>query len=106
MLAIDPGTSIAITGILFLYKGGILQWMTNIFCASSCNSLHMLSNSIQTLVLVEFILRYIQLIWIHGIQEFVLSFVGDMHGIPSVVVVGCLCVVRVDGVKDQRVTRE
>src|SRR3954470_20099719 len=28
MLAIDPGTSIAITGILFLYKGGILQMVS------------------------------------------------------------------------------
>ena len=33
----------------------------------------------------------IQRIWILGVQEFVLCVWGDMHGVLSVAIGGCLC---------------
>jgi hypothetical protein len=41
-------------------------------------------NKKETLVLEDCILGCFQLIWIHGVQEFVLCVLGDMHGALSV----------------------
>ena len=43
-----------------------------------------------------------QLIWIQGVQEFVLCVLGDMCGAFLVAFGGCLCLNQVDGAEDQR----
>ena len=46
-----------------------------------------------------------QLIWIHGVQEFVLCVLGDLHGALSVAFGGFLCLNQVDGIEDRRAPR-